>query len=74
MTISSAQLRMARAALNLGVRELGALADVNPNTISRIENGNDSKSSTLDRLQAVFEERGISFSADGSALSKGGER
>lgn len=55
------QLRMARAALKLGVRELAELADVTPNTISRIENGSDAMASTLEKIRTVLEEQGIQF-------------
>ena len=37
--ITPAQIRMARAALGWGVRELAERARLSPNTISRIENG-----------------------------------
>jgi transcriptional regulator with XRE-family HTH domain len=43
---------MARAAVVWGVRELAEKASINPNTVSRIENGGDALASTLDRIQA----------------------
>ena len=55
------QLRMARAALKIGVRELAEMADVTPNTISRIENGGDAMASTLKKLRQALEARGVAF-------------
>ena len=55
------QLRMARAALQLGVRELAELADVTPNTISRIENGHDAMASTLEKIRTALENEGVQF-------------
>ena len=48
------QLRMARIALGLGVRELAAKAGVTANTITRIEKGADARQSTIDRLRLSF--------------------
>ncbi|WP_232830405.1 helix-turn-helix domain-containing protein [Oceanicella sp. SM1341] len=56
-----AQLRMARAATRLSVRDLAELSGVTANTISRIENGSDAKQSTLDRLRATLEKAGVEF-------------
>ncbi|NVD41323.1 helix-turn-helix transcriptional regulator [Ensifer sp. HO-A22] len=64
------QLKMARAAVGLGVRELAELAGVTANTITRIENGADAKQSTLDALQAVLE-RDVIFLSDGETTSGG---
>jgi transcriptional regulator with XRE-family HTH domain len=55
------QLRMARAALGWGVRELAAQAGVTANTVTRIENGADAKQSTMDRLQHALEDAGVDF-------------
>lgn len=65
------QIRMGRAALGWGVRELAEKAGVTANTISRIEGGADSKASTLDAIRAAFEEAGLTFLADGE-LKDGG--
>ncbi|MBB3444235.1 helix-turn-helix transcriptional regulator [Rhizobium sp. BK379] len=64
------QLKMARAAVGLGVRELAELAGVTANTITRIENGADAKQSTLDALRAVLE-RDVIFLSDGETTSGG---
>jgi len=55
------QLRMARAAVGWGVRELAKKAGVAANTVTRIENGADAKQSTIDRLQQALEAAGIEF-------------
>lgn len=54
-------MRMARAALGWGVRDLAEKAGVTANTVTRIENGADAKRSTLDAIQASFETAGIEF-------------
>ena len=55
------QLRMARAAVGWGVRELAAKAGVTANTVTRIENGADAKQSTMDKLQRALEAAGVEF-------------
>ncbi len=55
------QVRMARAAVGWGVRELAERANITPNTVSRIENGGDALASTLDRIQAALEDAGVIF-------------
>jgi transcriptional regulator with XRE-family HTH domain len=55
------QLKMARAAVGWGVRELAKKAGVTANTVTRIENGADAKQSTMDRLQRALEAAGIEF-------------
>ena len=55
------QIRMARAAVGWGVRELAKKAGVTANTVTRIENGADAKQSTMERLQHALEAAGIEF-------------
>jgi transcriptional regulator with XRE-family HTH domain len=55
------QLRMARAAVGWGVRELAKKASVTANTVTRIENGADAKQSTMDALQGALEAAGVEF-------------
>ncbi|MCG8419260.1 MAG: helix-turn-helix domain-containing protein [Proteobacteria bacterium] len=59
--ITSVQLRMARAALQWGVRELAEKAELNPNTVTRIENGRAALSETLMILRRVLEDEGVEF-------------
>jgi transcriptional regulator with XRE-family HTH domain len=63
--ITGAQIRMARAALRLGVRELAEMAEVAPMTISRLENGQSGGlADTLRKIQLTLEEAGIIFVAE----------
>ncbi len=59
--LTGTQVRMARAAVGWGVRELAEKAKINPNTVSRIENSGDALASTLDRIQAALEDAGVIF-------------
>lgn len=59
------QVRMARAALRLGVRELAELANVNPGTISRFETGKGGMhAATQDAVRRALEDAGIEFVAE----------
>lgn len=66
--MNSAQLRMARAALKIGVRDLAAMSGVTANTISRIENESDAKQSTMKSLQTALESAGVEFIDGGVRL------
>jgi transcriptional regulator with XRE-family HTH domain len=59
--MNAAQMRMARAALGWGVRELAEKAGITANTVTRIENGADAKQSTIDAMKSAFETAGIEF-------------
>jgi len=59
--ITAIQVKMARAALGLGVRELAKFSGVTANTVSRFENGNDVLASTLNAMRKSLEKRGIEF-------------
>jgi transcriptional regulator with XRE-family HTH domain len=65
------QLKMARAAVGWGVRELAKKAGVTANTVTRIENGADAKQSTMDRLQHALEAAGIEFIQENGAFEGG---
>jgi transcriptional regulator with XRE-family HTH domain len=56
---------MARAALDLGVRELAELAGVSPDTVSRFERGESPRGKTVELLRLALEERGIEFTNGG---------
>ena len=64
MPITSAQCRMARAALQIGIREIARLAKVSPNTISRLERGDTLFDSTLSEIREAFEAAGVEFIAE----------
>lgn len=55
------QCKMARTALNLGVRELAALAKVAPGTITRLEAGDKLKERTVEDVRAALENAGVIF-------------
>ena len=60
-------VRMARAGLELTVRELAERAGVNKNTISRYESGKEIIASSLQRIEQVLQEAGaVFFEADSS--------
>ena len=66
--ITRSQVRMARAALGWGVRDLGNQAGIAPNTVSRFEKGLGTNVSTLRQIQSALENAGIIFiPADGMA-------
>jgi transcriptional regulator with XRE-family HTH domain len=60
--MTPAQLRMARSALKIGVRDLAALAGVTTATITRFENERGGlNAATQDKLQTALEKKGIEF-------------
>ncbi|MCV2894998.1 helix-turn-helix domain-containing protein [Lentibacter sp. XHP0401] len=60
------QLRMARNAVRLGVRELAELADVAPATISRFEGGKGGmQMRSVEALRSALEGLGVQFLAAG---------
>ena len=59
--VSREQLRMARAALGWGLKDLAARAGVGVNTITRFENGADAYSETLRKIETALEAEGIRF-------------
>jgi transcriptional regulator with XRE-family HTH domain len=68
--ITPPQLKMARAALDWSVRKLAEMAEVDPNTVSRFENGTDARGSTLIKLQRALEGGGVIF-LDGNGEGPG---
>jgi transcriptional regulator with XRE-family HTH domain len=67
------QIRMARAAVGLSVRQLADLSGVADSTILRFETGRGSiLASNLARIQKALEDAGVMFiEADGSVLAFG---
>lgn len=58
--ITPAQCRMARAALQIGVRELAEISGVSAMTITRFETGKTKGyAETLDKLQRALEAAGV---------------
>lgn len=52
---------MARAATGLGVRDLAEAAGLSPNTVARLERGEDLKESTVAAIRAALEAAGVVF-------------
>ena len=61
VTMKPIQLRMARAAVGWGVRDLAKKAGVTANTVTRFVNGSDARQSTMDSLQQALEAAGVVF-------------
>ncbi|PWJ84862.1 hypothetical protein C7441_104130 [Pseudaminobacter salicylatoxidans] len=62
--ISPTQCKMARAALDLGVRDLAKMAVVSTNTITRFEKGEEVlKPRTISAIRAALEAAGVIFIA-----------
>jgi transcriptional regulator with XRE-family HTH domain len=61
MILRSVQCRMARVALGMGVRDLAAAAKVSPDTIARLERGEELKDRTLDAIRQALEAAGVEF-------------
>ena len=59
--ITRKQIRAARAVVGWGVRQLGEQAGVSFATISRFENGANTFSATLDKVQRALEGEGVEF-------------
>jgi transcriptional regulator with XRE-family HTH domain len=55
------QCKMARAALGIGVRELAEKAKVSPDTIARLERGEELRERTVDAIRAALEAAGVEF-------------
>ncbi|MGY0834952.1 helix-turn-helix domain-containing protein [Azospirillum argentinense] len=69
--VTSAQFRMARAALEWTVRDLAAKAGVHRNTIARIEAGEASHGPTLAAVRRALEDAGIIFLSAGEQANGG---
>ncbi|MFT8440060.1 XRE family transcriptional regulator [Acetobacter fabarum] len=55
---------MARAALQLGVRDLASAANVSPTTITRLERGEPLYSRTIEAIRTALEAAGVEFIAE----------
>ncbi|NKL12645.1 transcriptional regulator [Rhizobium leguminosarum bv. viciae] len=65
------QCKMARTALDMGVKQLADAAEVSTNTIVRFERGEDLKPRTIAAIRTVLEEAGVVF-LDGDYSGSGG--
>jgi DNA-binding XRE family transcriptional regulator len=62
--IIPSQSRMARAALEWGIRDLAKAALVSHDTVVRFERGEDLKDRTVDAIREAFERNGVEFIAE----------
>jgi DNA-binding XRE family transcriptional regulator len=63
--IDPQQIRMARAALNLGIRDLASMVDASTSTILRFEKDRGGlQSGTMARIKIALEGRGVIFLED----------
>jgi hypothetical protein len=62
--ITPLQSKLARTALGLGVREAGFLADLNSETVNRIEKDDSVKPVTIAQVAAIYRFLGIIFIDD----------
>ena len=69
--INAVQLRMARVALGMSVRELAHIAEIDKNTISRCESGARVMSDSLEKLERVLTGLGIMFIGEDDGLGPG---
>lgn len=68
--MTPAQVRMARNALRLGVRELADLAQVTPATVTRFETGKGGlQLSTAEAIRKALEAQGVQFLEAGQVAS-----
>jgi transcriptional regulator with XRE-family HTH domain len=59
--MNAVQCRMARAALQIGIRDIAKMAKVAPGTISRLEAGEELKPRTIEAIRHAFEKAGVAF-------------
>jgi transcriptional regulator with XRE-family HTH domain len=55
---------MARAALDLGIRELAGKAKISTNTLTRFERGEPLRERTVDAIRAALEAAGVELIAE----------
>ncbi|RWR04166.1 XRE family transcriptional regulator [Sinirhodobacter populi] len=60
---------MARAAAGLGVRDLAKLAGVSPDTVARLERGEELRDSTVAALRTALEAQGVQFLEGGQVAT-----
>lgn len=59
--LTADQVRMARAALKWGVRDLASRANITAATVTRIEAGRPGYTATLEAIRIAFETAGLEF-------------
>lgn len=59
--MNAARSRTARAALGLGVRDLAKAASISPDTVARLERGEEVRPATLAAIRSALEAAGVAF-------------
>jgi len=62
--MNATQCKLARVALEWGVRDLASAANVSTQTISRFEAGEKLRPGTVDRIRTVLEAAGVELIAE----------
>lgn len=62
--MNATQCKMARAATGLGVRDLAKIASVSPDTVARLERGEELKPATVAAIRTALEAAGVIFIAE----------
>jgi transcriptional regulator with XRE-family HTH domain len=66
--LTATQCKMARAALDWGVRDLAGKTGLSANTISRFEGGANANTATLKAIRQAFMDAGVRFLANGGVV------
>jgi transcriptional regulator with XRE-family HTH domain len=69
--ISAMQVRMARAALGWGVRELASAAEISGDTLNRLEKGAALRPRTVAAVRHALEAAGVEFLPEDGVRLKG---
>jgi predicted transcriptional regulator len=64
LSLTPIQVKMARVALGLGVRDLALAVGISTNTIARFERGEELKASTVSAIRTALEAAGVEFIAE----------
>ena len=62
---------MARAATGLGVRDLAKLAGVSPDTVARLERGEELRPGTIEAIRGALGKAGATFLSDDGEAGPG---
>jgi transcriptional regulator with XRE-family HTH domain len=73
------QCKLARTAVGWGIRDLAEAAEVSPDTVARLERGEELRNETLLKLRRTLEKAGVEFITEngggpGVRLRKRGKR
>lgn len=66
--VTHIQIRMARAAIGIGVRELAKEAGISPATLSRVENGGKAHAATFEAIARACRAKGVWFWPDSNGV------